>query len=152
MSADDQKHYVAKTYKDWLANISEFLSEEDHLSLDEVKAELREEGIDPDALIKRGKVFVEELRRQATYRMLGEARENQKRVLDSLEGIEQPSGTINELKEKIKARLEAIAARGTPQVAFAFRNLEALTEEDLKTFLVDIEMAERLSVQENENK
>lgn len=150
MSPEKDEHREARTEGEWLANICEFLSETDHLSDSEVKEILRSEGVDPDALLTRGIAFIEKLRMQATYRMLTEAREKQKKVLESLDDVRQPSGTLDDLRAKIRAKWEAWSGQGTPQMALAFRNLDGLTEEDLRSLLADIERVERLSTPEDE--
>jgi hypothetical protein len=145
MSAERDPRKVVEDDSEWLANLYKFLSETGHLTDAEVSEILRAEGIDPDKLFARGMTFIERLRMQATYRTLAEAREKQKQVLEALSNVRQPSGTLADLKAQVQAKWAAWNTQGTPQMAFAFRNLDHLTEADLRSFLADIERVERLS-------
>lgn len=146
MSAERDPRKIVEDESGWLANLYKFLSETGHLTDAEVNEILRAEGIDPDKLLERGMNFIERLRMQATYRTLAEAREKQKQVLEALSNVRQPSsGTLADLKAQVQAKWEAWSTQGAPQMAFAFRNLEQLTEDDLRSLLADIERIERLS-------
>jgi hypothetical protein len=147
MSAERDPRRIADGDSEWLANLYKFLSETGHLTDAEVAEILQAEGIDPDKLLVRGMTFIEKLRMQATYRTLAEAREKQKQVLEALSNVRQPSGTLADLKAQVQAKWAAWSTQGTPQMAFAFRNLDQLTEEDLRSLLADIERVERLSKQ-----
>lgn len=150
MSSDKEKRREPAPESEWLANIHEFLSETDDLSDTEVIEALRAEGIDPGELVKNGMTFLEQQRTLATNRMLAEARSKQKQMLEGLEVAKRSPGTLGELKAMIRAKLEAWAVAGSPQVSFAFRNLDAQTEEDLRTLLADIERLERLSAEDHQ--
>lgn len=146
MSAEENDpRRPAENDSEWLANLYKILSETGHLTEAEAVEILRVEGVDPDALLTRGMAFIEKLRMQATYRTLAEAREKQKDVLEALESVRQPSGTLADLKAQLLGKWEAWHTQGTPQMAFAFRNLDQLTEEDLRSLLADIERVEQLS-------
>lgn len=144
MSTDKHKPKAAQNDSEWLASICKFLSETDHLTESEAREMLQAEGVDPDNVLKKGMAHIEKLRRQATYRTLAEAREKQKHVLEALSNVPQPSGTLADIKAQIRAKWEAWTAQGTTPMAFAFRNLDQMTEDDLRSLLSDIERVELL--------
>jgi hypothetical protein len=147
MSKEHDKRRGARSDREWLANISDFLSVSDELSNEQVREALKGEGVNPDTLVERGLAFIETQRRLATYRMLTEARKKQQQVLNRLDGVIEPVGSLEEIKSKIRAKWQTWSA-GRQEVAFAFRNLDALTEEDLRSMLADAERVELLSDQE----
>ncbi|GJL59727.1 MAG: hypothetical protein NPIRA03_25840 [Nitrospirales bacterium] len=146
----DEKRHEAKTDSDWLANIYEMLAEDDTLSLDDVKEAIREEGDDPDALIARGMDFIEQQRKLATQRMLEEARENKKAVLENVMKIPKHDLTFDQLREKVKHVWASLSEAPGGTLQAAYRNLENLTEQDLQSLLKDLEFVSELNREEKE--
>ena len=100
--SEEMKKSDVQTEQDWLASISDFLSDVENMNEEDVKEALRTEGLDPDQVIRRGVEFVENLRKQATHRTFAEAKELQKRALASVADIHNSRSPIEEIKLKIR--------------------------------------------------
>jgi len=144
----DKSRYEAKTDSEWLANIYEMLAESDDLSFDEVKEGLKEEGEDPEALIKRGMAFIERERQLATKRMLEEAKKKGTGILKDVEPSLDENLTFEGLREKVKEAWTNLTELPGPKLQLAYRNLENLTKQDLYSLLGDLERLAQLSEEE----
>ena len=90
---------------------------------------------------------MEKQRRLATYRMLAEAKQQKMKALEGITGLRPQPGTLEELRTKVRAILTTLAAQGTSHMAVAHRNLDASTEQDLRTLLADLERLQRIADQ-----
>lgn len=144
----DEKRHEAKTDSEWLANIYEMLSESDDLSLDEVKASIREESNDPDVLIERGMIFIEQQRQLATKRMLEEAKGKKNAALKKVELGAGENFSVERLKEKVREAWANLSEPTGGKLQLAYRNLDTLTDQDLNSLLGDLERLAKLSEEE----
>jgi hydrogenase maturation factor HypE len=118
---------------------SNFISEPDDLTEEELLAELQEEGIDLAQLEKRvarivGKGLTD--RRLAWQRKARERREEIEKILES----QQPAKVAQDLKTKIKGVLKGSYGQGARSYADAyFRKKESLSEKDLESLIEDLE-------------
>lgn len=142
--SEEMRNSEAQTEQDWLVNISDFLCDVENMNEDDIKEALRAEGLDPDQVVRRGMEFIENLRRQATYRTFAEAKELQSRALEAVADIQESRSPIEEIKRKIRKIQESWSAQGQLGFAVNFRNLEDQSEDDLRSLLADLERVDRL--------
>jgi hypothetical protein len=118
---------------------SDFMSEPDDLTQEELLAELREEGIDFAQLEKRvagivGKGLAE--RRLSWQRRARERREEIERILES----KRPVKVTQDLMTKIEEILKGSYGQGALSYAESyFRKKESLSEKDLESLIEDLE-------------
>jgi len=118
---------------------SDFISEPDDLTQEELLAELREEGIDFAQMEKRvvgivGKGMAE--RRLSWQRKVKERREEIEKILES----KGPVKVAQDLMTKIKEILKSSYGQGAISYAEAyFRKKESLSEKDLEGLIEDLE-------------
>lgn len=144
-----------KFISEFLDRLTCFLTSEDNRTMDEVREDLKAEGIDPDRVIERGRKLVAKKLDERRLNWQAKAREERLAALKSTEKVQAAPMGRGELQEKIKAILSGTRGRQTQQFAQAyFRKLEQVTEKDMQGLLEDLErlrMLEKLSNQEDEN-
>jgi len=118
---------------------SDFTSDTEHLTKEELLAELQEEGIDITHLEKRVAEIVikgSAERRLAWQRKARERREEIEKILES----KQPAKVAQDLMLKIKDILKGSYGQGALSHAEAyFRKKESLSEKDLESLIEDLE-------------
>src|SRR4030042_656148 len=125
--------------KGFIECFSDFISEPDDLTQEELLAELREEGIDFAQLEKRvagivGKGLAE--RRLSWQRRARERREEIEKILES----KRPVKVTQDLMTKIKEILKGSYGQGALSYAEAyFRKKESFSEKDLESLIEDLE-------------
>lgn len=127
--------------------LSETFGESEGQSPDEIRKELREEGLDIDSVESELMYFRQEISMAARSSALDEAKNEREKLLARKKEIMDK--IKHWTKEQIRERLEEIL-KAEPDAAVAYRNLETDKEEDLKTILADIELA-RLTEKEYKN-
>lgn len=144
---DDRKK--AATDSEFLDNLTCFFKSFEDLDEIALKEELREEGINPEELLLRTKVLIEAKLKQAKMSWKNAAQEKKELVLEQLSSVkyEIPRNAA-ELRKKIKELLNKFTADQLPSYAQAFyRNLDQITDEDLKSFYSDLKKLEHLKEQ-----
>jgi len=125
--------------KSFIDCFSDFISEPDDLTQEELLAELREEGIDFVQLEKRvagivGKGLAE--RRLSWQRKARERREEIEKILESKGPVKVPKDLMTKIKEILKGSY----GQGALSYAEAyFRKKESLSEKDLESLIEDLE-------------
>lgn len=145
---------VANTASEFLDNLTEFfINCDEGLSKEELKEELREEGINPEDLISRVNQFVKSKLKEVKGAWKKAAHEKRKSLLEqmSFAKYEIPK-SLSELKGKIKEMLSGVYGNEIQGHAQAyFRNFEEITEEDLRSFYEDLMKLKSLEEQSKEN-
>jgi 2-succinyl-5-enolpyruvyl-6-hydroxy-3-cyclohexene-1-carboxylate synthase len=143
-----------KFVSEFLDRLTCFLTSEDNRTMDEVREDLKAEGIDPDRVIERGRKLVAKKLDERRLSWQAKAREERLSVLKNTEKVEVAPIGGEGLKEKVKTMLSGMHGRQTQQFAQAyFRKLEQVTEKDMQSFLEDLErlkMLEKLSNEEED--
>lgn len=131
-----------QTPSELLDRLNEFLMERPEESVEELRARLKEEGVDPDRVIQRVRQLVDTTVEQSRLAWREKAR---KERLGLAEGLASVRSFGQWTREQMLARVHDILA-GTcgVQPAYAhFRNFERMTDDDLRSLLEDFErMAE----------
>lgn len=148
MNEESDNKEIARTEEDWLANISDFLCDVENMTEEDINDTLRAEGLDPAQVVRRGMELIENLRRQATYRTFSNAKELQGRSLDAVADIHLSQSPIEEIKGRIRQFQESWSAQGQLAFSVNFRNLDDLSDDDLRSLLADLERVERLGGEE----
>jgi hypothetical protein len=116
-----------------LANMHKELSEAVSSSAEESMLYLQEQGIDYKSVVSSG---VQEINK---YLILKRAKENKLKKEASLEkAIHLVREYINQHKNQSKDVLIALLNQKAP--AFQFRNLEKITDDDIKDILMDVDL------------
>jgi predicted metal-dependent hydrolase len=121
--------------------LTEALGNSEHLTLEQVKARLKEEGLDADASFP---VFIEKLNQDlaaARRRRLDSAREKRLWAKRTSWNIRHEYGHLS--VDELLATLKSLLKSGQPETAVSFRELESLTREDLLTTLEDLLIADQ---------
>jgi len=125
--------------KSFIECLSDFISDPDNLTHEELLAKLKEEGIDFAQLEKR---VGEIVRKGVAERRLGwqrKARERQEEIEKILE-FKQPAKAAQDLMMKIKEILKGSYGQGALSYAETyFRKKESLSEKDLESLIEDLE-------------
>lgn len=128
-----------KKKKGFLECFSDFLSDPEGLSSEDLDAELREQGIDVERLEQKA---IEIVRKGSEGRRLAwqrHAREERTRIEKVLQSGRRAETAVN-VKDRIKRVLEGSYGHGALTYAEAyFRNKEGVSENDLETLLKDLE-------------
>jgi len=123
----------------------------------ELEEDLREEGIDTEAFVQRVQMLVESKLQEQRLAWLEHARQGRTADLEKLRRV-QPSKAldkIEEVKQKIKDVLTGQFGSGALEYANAqlhHRNLNNVTENDLRSLLDDLERLELLTQSSDTNK
>lgn len=122
----------------FLKDLFESLADSGDMSTDDIKEELRTDGVDPDAALKRLMSAVEQASADSKKSVLDLAREerlrqqaNFKKTIDSFK---------NWSKEQLLTKIKEISLKGSLMPAASYRELEEQTEENLRALLEDLEM------------
>lgn len=128
-----------KEASEFLDNLVEFYSGFDDLSLIELKAELREEGIDPEALLLKAKGLVESRIKDAKLAWKEGAKKKRISLLKQLATIKvEVPESISDLRKQISDIIRGEHGSDLQYHAAAhFRNLEEIADEDLISLYED---------------
>lgn len=139
MSTDKEK------YLKILDALSDALGRSEGQSTEEIKTELREEGMDVDAAMARLQQAQQNIAMTAKRSVLDVAREKR------LELVKKSNEFIGKYRdwprEKILARIQELSG---PTAGLAYRNLETMGAEDINSVLEDLEMARYRQTLEND--
>ena len=130
--------------------LTEFLGSSEEQSTEEIKAELRREGMDVDAALARLKDAQQRIAMAARRSALDTARE--KRLELENKGNDFIGKFRDWSREKIIDRIKEFSEEGGLQVDFAYRELESIGDEEIESLLEDLEMAhQRQNLKEGDN-
>jgi hypothetical protein len=127
-------------YSKCLENLFDFLEDAEGLSDEDLKEDLREGGIDPEALLARGKLIVEATLKEARLSW-------KKRAQEEIESFEQtmssakldvPNSSL-EAMQKIKRILGDMPEGNRSAYAQFYSNMNKLTEEEAISVYDDLQ-------------
>ena len=135
-----------KKYLDTLDTLTDALGMSDGQSTEEIKEELRTDGIDVDGALGRLKMAQKSISMAAKRSILDTAR---KKRLKLVEGGHEFIGRFKDwTKEQIMGRIKEI---GGPEAGLACRNLEAMGTEEITLILEDLEMTNARTREEDDD-
>lgn len=129
----------AREASEFLDNLVEFYSDFEDLSLEELKAEIREEGINPEALLSKAKELIESKIKDANLAWKEEAKKKRTSLLKQLATIKvEVPESISDLRKKISDIIRGEHGGDLQCHAAAhFKNIEEITDEDLISLYED---------------
>ncbi|MBE9572206.1 MAG: hypothetical protein KAU17_01310 [Spirochaetales bacterium] len=133
-------------YLKTLDTLTDALGRSEGQSVDEVKAELRDEGIDVEAALTRLKNVQQHISMVAKRSVLDTAREKRLKLVER--GHEFIGIFSNWTRDQIIERIKELSS---PEAGFAYRDLEALGTEEMASILEDLEMAHRSAMEESDD-
>lgn len=140
-----------KRYKDlsFLNNLFESLGDNENMSTDDIKEELRSDGIDPDATLQRLMAAATQAAADSKRSVLDLAKKERlqqeakpKRTFDNL---------INWSKEQLLAQIKSLSLEDNQIAAASYRDLEKLTEDNLRALLEDLELLQQHEITDPKN-
>lgn len=131
-------------YLKTLDTLTDALGRSEGQSVDEVKAELRDEGIDVDAALTRLKNVQQHISMAAKRSVLDTARDKRLKLVKK--GHEFIGRFSDWTRDQIIERIKELSG---PEVGLAYRDLEAMGTEEMASILEDLEMACRSSMRES---
>lgn len=132
MSMDKEKSM------DTLDALYDFLGDSEGQSIEEIKEELRNEGLDVEAILSRLKMKQREIAMAAKRSALNIAREKREELQHKINDF--TGKFANWTREQVLERIKELSMLGRP-MAGAFRELESMGDEDIINILEDLEMA-----------
>lgn len=131
-------------YLKTLDTLTDALGRSEGQSIDEVKVELRDEGIDVDAALTRLKNVQQHISMVAKRSVLDTAREKRLKLVKK--GHEFIGRFSDWTRDQIIERIKELSG---PEAGLAYRDLEAMGTEEMASILEDLEMARRSSMRES---
>jgi len=133
-----------KKYLKTLDTLTDALGRSEGQSVDEVKVELRDEGVDVDATLTRLKNVQQHISMVAKRSVLDTAREKRLKLVKK--GHEFIGRFSDWTRDQIIERIKELSG---PEAGLAYRDLEAMGTEEMASILEDLEMARRSSMRES---
>ncbi len=132
-----------KTPSEFLDRLGEFLMERPEESVEDLRARLRDEGVDPDQAVARVRQLVDEKLKESRLAWRQKARQERSGLAEGLAGVHSFAQWT---REQMLARAREIMAgtRGAQPAYAHFRNFERMTDEDLRSLLEDFERTTEL--------
>ncbi|MCW5202743.1 hypothetical protein VU12_07360 [Desulfobulbus sp. US4] len=135
-----------REYLKILDTLTDALGTSEGESAEEIKEELRNDGIDVDGILTRLKEAQKNISMAAKRSALDSAREKR------LNLVQKGHNLIGQFKDWTKEQLlDKIREIGTAEVGLAYRDLENMTPEHLASILEDLETINTNSFQEDES-
>lgn len=131
-------------YLKTLDTLTDALGRSEGQSVDEVKVELSDEGIDVDAALTRLKTVQQHISMVAKRSVLDTAREKRLKLVKK--GHEFIGRFSDWTRDQIIERIKELSG---PEAGLAYRDLEAMGTEEMASILEDLEMARRSSIRES---
>lgn len=131
-------------YLKTLDTLTDALGRSEGQSVDEVKIELRDEGIDVDASLTRLKNVQQHISMVAKRSVLDTAREKRLKLVKK--GHEFIGRFSDWTRDQIIERIKELSG---PEAGLAYRDLEAMGTEEMSSILEDLEMARKNSMRES---
>jgi biotin operon repressor len=133
-------------YLNTLDTLTDALGMSEGQSIEEIKEELRSDGIDVDGAMGRLKMAQNSISKAAKRTTLDTAR---KKRLKLVEGGHEFIGRFKDwTKEQIMDRIKEI---GGPEAGLAYRSLETMGTEEIALILEDLEMTNARTREEDDN-
>ena len=129
--------------------LTDALGDSEGVSREEIVAELKEEGIDVDASVKRILAMVENASKQAKRQQLEIARE-QRLALESKKPT-RLGEFLDWTKEQIIEKIHELLPTSGPLASVSYRELESKSQEDLAALLEDLITAKELAEQASQD-
>lgn len=132
-----------KRHKDlsFLNNLFESLGDSSDMSTDDIREELRADGIDPDAAVQRLMGVVKQASADSRRSVLDQAR---KERLKQQDRIKKTVGKFKDWSRKqLMERIRGLAGEGGLQAEASYRELENQTNDNLRALLEDLEMLKK---------
>lgn len=129
--------------------LTDALGRSDGQSIEEVRADLRDEGIDVDVAVKRLVASVQKISMAANRKQLNVARDKRREMESKRPGLIEEFAEWS--RDEVLARIQEITRLSGLDVSVAYRDLEDRSTEDLKSLLEDLEMARHRSECEKGN-
>ena len=133
-------------YMKILDTLSDALGRSEGQSVEEVKTELRDEGIDVDAALARLKNARLSISMAAKRSALDSAREKRLKLIKK--GHEFIGRFSDWTRDQIMERIKEL---GGPEAGLAYRDLEAMGTEEMVSILEDLEMTHRSAMEESDD-
>ncbi len=136
----------AETDSELLDNLTAFLEDFENLSEEELTQELRDEGIDPEQLLTKSRVIIKSKLKDAKLSWKKSALERRQSLLEQMSSFKHSiPKSIEDVRNEIKALLTGgYGTKAQAQAQAFFRNLDEVTDEDLKSFYEDLKKLELL--------
>ena len=133
----------------FFGNLFEFISDCSDQSTAELKSELEREGIDINKVIKNAKQIVNRKLTEERLDWQERARERRESILNKVSTM--ASAIKGELsKSQLIDRIRELSQTTNSDVSLAYRNLEEMTEDDLRDALKELEILTALENQESQ--
>jgi len=132
-----------KRHKDlsFLNNLFESLGDSSDKSTDDIKEEMRADGIDPDAAVQRLMGVVKQASADSRRSALDQARKERLKQQDS---IKKTVGKFKDWsREQLMDRIRGLAGEGGLQAEASYRELGNQTDDNLRALLEDLEMLKK---------
>ena len=133
-------------YLNTLDTLTDALGRSDEQSTEEVLADIRDEGIDVDAVLARLKKARLSISMEAKRSALDSAKEKRLNLVEK--GHEFIGRFSDWTREQILARIKKLSG---PEAGLAYRDLEAMGTEEMASILEDLEMAYRSAMEEGDD-
>lgn len=130
----------------FLDNLSEFLGETERQDLNDVKSELREEGIDIDAFVTKAKEVIAQKSSEAKRSWIAKAKAGHAAALEKMNKIVLD---IPKDAEALKEEIRQLISGRQPAGAY-FRNYKDMSYDDLKKLYEDYMRLEHLKKKEED--
>jgi hypothetical protein len=125
-----------KTVEDFVRAFDEFLDEDDPLTPEEIDTALREAGHDPEEVGVKMQAVAEHALAESPWNWRNRAR---KELEDERARIARRTTSVPRNKASLIEAIEKLVVQSGGQMAYAYRNLESETEENLVSLLADLE-------------
>ncbi|MFQ6043790.1 MAG: hypothetical protein ACE5PV_23295 [Candidatus Poribacteria bacterium] len=142
------------TTSEFLDRLTELLTNLPDRSTEELKDDLRVEGINPERIVNRVKRLVDAKLDESRLAWLEQARQERAAMLERLREVPSDSpDTLRGIREKISEILSGMWGQQAQRYAHAhFRKLEEVTLNDLKDLLDDLKRLEILESSHHKDK
>jgi hypothetical protein len=135
-----------KKYLDTMDTLTDALGMSDGQSIEEIKEELRSDGIDVDGALGRLKMAQNSISKAAKRSILDTARKKR------LKFVERGHEFIGRFKDWTKEQMmDRIKEIGGPEAGLAYRNLEVMGTDEIALILEDLEMTNARARKENDD-
>ena len=125
-----------KKFLDTLDTLTDALGNSDCQSVEEIKDELRDDGVDVESVLSRLKMTRKNIAMGAKRSALEEAKEKRLKASEQVRGL---VGKFNDwTKEQIFNRIKEI---GGPEAGLAYRDLASMGHDEMASILEDLELA-----------
>lgn len=140
--------YEKNNFRIFIDALADALGRSNEQSIDEVKEDLQNDGIDVEKTVKKLINMVQKISMTAKREQLDVAREKREKMESKKSFFANKFAEWN--KEKVIAKIKEIASSLGTDVSIAYRDLDSKNTEDLKSLLEDMEMTKDQCEQEKD--